>query len=326
MNPRTSECNERRTDVLILGAGPAGCAAAISARQAGMTVVLLDLQRAPRTIPGETLHPGVEPILRSLGVWNAVLERQFHRHQGIWREDKNGQRRFVPYGRDHSGPWLGFQADRVQLNKILQSRVAELGADIVRVRKIDGVRAERDSVVSGVTAEYSTYNSRFTFDATGRHSWLANRLGLMSDSFSPSQRLRFGWTRTPLPELDVQPLFQEQRDGWNWTCPLGDGRSAWVKLRRNPTYRGIDYTWRIFRECAGPGYFLLGDAACLMDPSAANGVLRALMSGIYAVHLISATDRKLTTPSKAAAEYRRWISELFDKTRTELAFRSLQVK
>lgn len=326
MNPRASECNQRRTDLVILGAGPAGCAAAISARRAGMTVVLLDRQRAPRAIPGETLHPGVEPILKSLGVWNAVLQQQFHRHQGIWHEDEDGERRFVPYGRDRSGPWLGFQADRVRLNKILQSRATELGVDVVRVRKVDDVLTGRESAVSGVTAEDSTYTARFTLDATGRHCWFANRLGLTSDSVAPSQRLRFGWIRKHLSELDAQPLFQEQRDGWDWTCPLGDGRSAWVELRRNPGYRGMDYTWRIFRECAGPGYFLLGDAACLMDPSAANGVLRALMSGIYAVHLISVTDRALTTPCEAATEYRRWIAELFDKTRTELAFPSPQGK
>ena len=43
-----------------------------------------------------------------------------------------------------------------------------------------------------------------------------------------------------------------------------------------------------------------------MDPSAANGVLRALMSGIYTAHLIA-----------AAGAYRRWIAELFDGSFTE---------
>jgi len=314
-----SECRTDLVDLMILGAGPAGCAAAICARQAGMSVVLLDLQRAPKAIPGETLHPGVEPILKSLGVWDTVLQQKFHRHRGIWHEDKSGQRKFVPYGGDASEPWLGFQVDRVRLNGILQSRAKKLGADIVRVRRVDGVIAASGSAVLGVMAEDSEYAARFTLDATGRHGWLANRLGLVSDSVSPAQRVRFGWTRTSFSDHVSQPLFQEQRDGWNWTCPIGNGRSAWVKLRRNPGYRGMDYTWRIFRECAGPGYFLLGDAACLMDPSAANGVLRALMSGMYSVHLISATDCGLATTSQAAAEYRRWFSDLFDKTRTELA-------
>ena len=48
---------------------------------------------------------------------------------------------------------------------------------------------------------------------------------------------------------------------WDWLAPLGDGRCVWVKLRSTSDGDGIDYAWRIFRECAGTGYFLLGDAA-----------------------------------------------------------------
>jgi len=42
------------------------------------------------------------------------------------------------------------------------------------------------------------------------------------------------------------------------------------------------------------------------------------MSGMYAVHLISATDRGRATPGQAAAEYKCWIADLFDRTRKEL--------
>src|SRR6185295_6330859 len=48
-------------DLLILGAGPAGCAAAMQARRAGLDVLLLDSSERPRPTPGETLHPGIEP-------------------------------------------------------------------------------------------------------------------------------------------------------------------------------------------------------------------------------------------------------------------------
>ncbi|HTO82800.1 MAG TPA: FAD-binding protein, partial [Methylomirabilota bacterium] len=57
-----------RADVLILGAGPAGCAAALCARQAGLVTVMLEAQAEVRPAPGETLHPGVEVIFRQLNV------------------------------------------------------------------------------------------------------------------------------------------------------------------------------------------------------------------------------------------------------------------
>jgi len=74
--------------------------------------------------------------------------------------------------------------------------------------------------------------------------------------------------------------------------------------------RGVDMTWRLHEPCAGPGYFLLGDAAALLDPASSNGVLRALMSGMLAADLAA---RMLLggDESSAAQAYIRWISELF---------------
>jgi len=299
------------TDLVILGAGPAGCAAAISALKSGMTVVLLETQASHRSDPGETLHPGVEPIFRQLGVWDSLLEHQFHRHRGIWRESEGGQRVFQPYGSDQNGPWLGFQVDRFELGEILQTRAAELGGKIIRVPRLDGLLA-RDSIVSGVRTYASVFDAGFVLDATGRHAWLAQQLDLPAEKLEPAQRVRFGWRNDTLPELDEQPLFRQRRGGWDWLAPLGGGRCAWVKLRRASAGGGIDYTCQVFRECAGPGYFLLGDAACLIDPSAANGVLRALMSGIYAVHRITAVKHGMETPRQAATEYKRWIGAIFD--------------
>ena len=301
----------RRADVLILGAGPAGCAAAIAARQAGMSVVLLEAQAAPRAQPGETLHPGVEPIFRQLGVWEALVRQGFHRQRGLWREGENGARVFESYGRDEHGPWLGFQVDRVRLSELLRARVAGLGGKNVRVARVDAVLAGAFGV-SGVHAEGCYYGASVVLDATGRHAWLAQKLGLLAERLEPAQRVRFGWKREARPELDGQPLFRQRADGWDWLAPLGDGRCAWAKLRRTSAGGGMDYAWRIFRACAGDGYFLLGDAACRMDPSAANGVLRALLSGICAAHLIATAQ-----PAVAAEAYRRWIAELFDRSHAE---------
>ena len=301
----------RRADVLILGGGPAGCAAAITARQAGMSVVLIEVQAAPRAQPGETLHPGVEPIFRQLGVWEALVAQGFPRHRGLWREGENGKRIFEAYGHDEHGPWLGFQADRGRLGGLLRARVTGLGGKIIRVARVDAVLGG-ESAVAGVRAGGCDYRASAVLDATGRHAWLAKKLGLIAERLEPAQRVRFGWKKEERPELDAQPLFHQRADGWDWLAPLGEGRCAWAKLRRTSAGVGIDYAWRIFRECAGAGYFLLGDAACLMDPSAANGVLRALLSGICAAHLLTTAQ-----PPAAAGAYRRWIAELFDRSHAE---------
>src|SRR5438067_2531358 len=98
--------SQMETDILILGAGPAGCAAAIRARRAGLRVILIERLPRPKISPGETLHPGIEPILVQLGVRKVIMAEDFHRHSGIWVE-WDGPRRFQPYGYDEQGEWLG---------------------------------------------------------------------------------------------------------------------------------------------------------------------------------------------------------------------------
>ena len=311
MNPDRPHVETRKADLIILGAGPAGCAAAISALQSGLSVTILETQPLPRPIPGETLHPGVEPLFRLLGVLDPLLSCGFHRHHGIWRENKEGRRVFDLYGRDAAGHWMGFQVDRSQLEQTLRTRVLNLGGTIEIISRLNSLLWINSSI-AGVSADRSHFRAPFLLDGTGRHAWLARKLNLVAEKSNHAQRVRFGWSQDTMPELEGQPLFRQRVDGWDWRAPLGDGRCAWTELRYNSKTCGIGYPWQIHRECAGPGYFLLGDAACVMDPSTANGVLRALMSGMYATHLVVGIEKRGFNRHEAELEYKRWVGEMFN--------------
>ena len=340
-------------DILIIGAGPAGCAAAIHARQAGLSVMMIEARADACRAPGETLHPGVEPILKKLGVWHNVIAAGFHRHRGVWRES-GGLRVFEPYGSNEgsdagsdsesdsgpgsgtgsdSGPdsgsqqaWLGFQADRRILHGILQRAAEQAGAVLRRDAAPGGVIREDGcrGGVGGVVCKGAEIRTRWVFDATGRRAWLARMLALRAERPGPPLRVRFGWKNGEDPCLEGQPLFRQQLNGWAWQAPLGDGSTAWAVLDHasartaQPGWgehgggggRGVDMTWRLHAPCAGPGYFLLGDAAALLDPASSNGVLRALMSGMLAADL-AAQVRCGRDEHAATQAYSSWISGLF---------------
>ena len=118
-------------DVVVVGGGPAGGAAAIACAARGLRVVLLQRDAAELDRPGETLHPGVEPLLAQLGVADRLAEVTGARPAGIWIE-WGGPRRFEPYGEDADGPWRGFQVSRAAFDTLLLERAREL-YDLTRV-------------------------------------------------------------------------------------------------------------------------------------------------------------------------------------------------
>jgi hypothetical protein len=67
----------------------------------------------------------------------------FARRGGLW-VTWGAPRRFVPYGADAGGPWLGFQAWRPDLHRILAARAAALGVRVIRpCRALEPLRARR---------------------------------------------------------------------------------------------------------------------------------------------------------------------------------------
>ena len=303
-----------RIDVAIIGAGPAGCAAAIRARQAGLTVSIIDINREPKISPGETLHPGIEPLLKQLGVYDEVLHANFRRHHGIWTETE-GTKYFAPYGADNHGPWLGFQAIRQKLHQILQQAAMNSGAQLHRGMIPERTITDGNKVV-GIKAGGSKFLARWTIDATGRSAWLARELALPVRRFSPPLRARFGWHDKKDQNSDGQPSFMFRKDGWDWHAPITEDRVAWVKLRIDESYRrvhsGADLSWQSRATCAGPGFFLLGDAAATLDPASSHGVLRALMSGILSGYLMECCVHRNASETKIASIYRAWLRSSFE--------------
>ena len=180
-------------DLLILGAGPAGCAAAITARRHGLTVRMLEASPQPRRVPGETLHPGIEPLFVKLGVGEKISAAGFHRHTGIniqW----DAPLHFEPYGEDASGPWRGFQADRQLLATILEKAAVEEGASLCKPARPVSLVLDGNRLQGIAASDGETHLAHLTIDATGRRAWLARALGIASELRSPSLRATFGWT------------------------------------------------------------------------------------------------------------------------------------
>lgn len=286
---------------------------------------------------GETLHPGVEPLLAQLGIDSERLARVTGaRHEGVWI-DWNGTRRFNPFGNDGREPWRGFQVHRPTFDAMLSDRAVELGTARCQPCAVSGLLLE-DGAVRGVTTPYGSVTARTVVDATGRAQWLGRQMQIARPACSPRLSARYGYVTGRYPERDAAPEISGDASGWSWIARVRPDTYQWTRVSldgsRTPAdwlpeavrhltpsgaSRGADVTWRIASETARPGWFMVGDAAAVLDPSSSHGVLKALLCGITAAHLIDAVLSGNASATEAADAYHDWVAGWFANDVQQLA-------
>ncbi len=316
------------SDVLVAGGGPGGTAAAITCAEMGLRVRILDSHPGPVDKPGETLHPGVETVLAQLGVADRLPAVTGSRHAGI-RVRWGDLDRFDAYGQDGSGPWLGYQVSRAGFDAMLLDRARELGVQVFQPCIVRGsFRTEARAVQ--VETTLGTMTARTVVNASGRSNRISASPGSDRQRYSPALVARYGYAAGSLPDLDQSPILSGDRAGWLWQAMVRPGLYQWTRVSMDGTrfaqqwrpdeFRGLvpvgepkgaDVTWRMARNPAEPGRFSVGDAAAVLDPTSANGVLRALLSGIMAGKLIGGIHAGVVPEEEAVRIYSDWLAHWF---------------
>jgi flavin-dependent dehydrogenase len=207
------------TEVIVVGGGPVGLAAAIEARLAGLDATVVE----PRTgvidkACGEGLMPGAVPALARLGV-----NPRGYPLRGIDYRDgrRSAQHRFVV------GNALGVR--RTTLHAALLARAEELG---VRVMTDRVETVEQDSrAVRARTAAGVEISSDWMIAADGLHSNIARVTGLHLPT--PRARRRYGLRRhyTVEPWSDLIEIHWT-RLGEIYVTPTADGMVGLSLLTR----------------------------------------------------------------------------------------------
>lgn len=316
-------------DVAVIGGGPAGSAAAITCARRGLSVILLEREEAFGERPGETMHPGVRPILEQLGLGGRIASLATGLHTGIWIE-WGGPARFQPFGSDESGPWQGFHLWRPDFDTALLSLAAEAGVHVHRGVSVLRIAAT-DGAIGQIETDRGAITARTVIDASGRARYLARQLDVAHRPRSPKLIARYGYVTGRCPARDDAPKISGDRNGWTWTARIRDGLYQWTRVDFTDIAtddwlpmefqgmaplsrtRGADVTWRIAERLAGPNWFIAGDAAATLDPTSSRGVLKSILTGIMSGHLADAVFRGKLQAHQAASSYHHWLLDWFDK-------------
>ena len=181
---------ERMADILIVGGGPVGLAAACLLARAGIAVVVVDA-RAPEIAPAadfdgraSAVAAGSAAILQRAGVWQA-LEAEAEPIREI-RISDGDSRLFLHF--DHAalgaGP-LGYMVENRHLLRALRARAAAL-PDLAVLAPRRVIAVARDSAVRAALDDGSAVRARLLVAADGANSPMRGQAGI------PARRRNYG--------------------------------------------------------------------------------------------------------------------------------------
>ncbi|MFW2238601.1 geranylgeranyl reductase family protein [Rhodococcus opacus] len=335
------------TDVLVIGAGPAGSSAAAWAARAGRDVVLADAAVFPRD---KTCGDGLTP--------RAVAELD-HLGLGDWVRSKGTNRglRLSGFGQElelewpgRSFPAVGSAVARTELDDRIRATAVDAGAVMVQGAKAIGVERDGDRVTA-VTLKTSdgthTIGCRTLIVADGVRSTLGKQLGrewhrdtaygVAARAYIATDRSADPWITSHLELRDGAGTLQS---GYGWVFPLGTGevnigvgtlatakRPATGALRPlldlYTAQRRDEWNWDgelravasallpmggAVSHIAGRNWAIIGDAAACVNPLNGEGIDYGLEGGRLVAEILDADDLTELWPAILRERYGRAFS------------------
>ena len=336
---------DTKADVVVVGAGPAGSAAAAWAARAGRDVLVVDSAQFPRDKAcGDGLTPRAVAELERLGLGPWLDSRI--RHRGLRMSGFGGEVEIDWPG--PSFPSTGSAVPRTELDDRIREVAADEGAKMLLGVKAVGVQHDSlgrvaslqlDSGASiGCTDLIVADGARSTLGRVLGREWHKETVyGVAIRGYIATPRSNEPWITS---HLELRSPQGEVLPGYGWIFPLGNGEvnigvgalatakrpadaalrplmSYYTSLRREEW--GFDGEPRLGLSAllpmggavsgvAGPNWMLIGDAAACVNPLNGEGIDYGLETGRLAAELLGTGDVSVAWPATLESHYARAFS------------------
>ncbi len=254
---------EHEYDVVVVGAGPAGCTAAIYASQLGLKTILLEARSVPKDkICGDAVAGKCIPILKELGLLEKVKNGPHGYSTGVIFSSPKGDVvniTFNPPGAKQKTD--GYVVRRKVFDEYLYRRVEESAAETRLQFKVSNVLTENGKVVGIKGTGYGsgieeTYKAKVVIGCDGYRSVVARELGVFErDPDHYVLALRQYWEGVSGMSEAIEVHFvNDIIPGYFWIFPLEDGKAnvGLGMMERDIKARNVDLRELMAKAIANP--------------------------------------------------------------------------
>jgi flavin-dependent dehydrogenase len=218
-----------KTDVLIIGGGPAGTTIGTLMKKRGYEVTLLEKNHHPRFHIGESLLPMNLPILERLGVLDEVKTIGVSKPGADFTVgNSNAECQTFRFEEAlGNSPESAFEVRRSEFDHLLFRNCKQSGVQALEGMKVNHVEAT-DGETHRVKAvddhgEVHQWETRFIVDASGRDTFLSSKNGWKKTNRKHASAAVFGHfegvKRRPGSDQGNISIYWFE-SGWIWMIPL----------------------------------------------------------------------------------------------------------
>ncbi len=229
-----------KRDVVIVGGGPGGSAAAMFLLREGVKPLIIEAESFPRYHIGESMTGAAGQVMRELGFEEEMIKRRYPLKQGVnvYGQSNQGSWWVPVAGRDPDWnlfDWNTWQVRRSDFDKMMLDEAVARGAELLMGKAMTPIM-KSDGSVGGVkvrAADGGTLDiqSQMLLDCSGQATWLANLGGVTGPKYLGAYDKQIaifsqvrgairedGGTRREHPDNTL--IFYQKKFHWAWSIPI----------------------------------------------------------------------------------------------------------
>lgn len=231
-----------KTDVLVIGAGPAGTVAASIIKKAGFSVRIVEKMKFPRFVIGESLLPRCMEALEEAGFLDAVKEKGFQEKFGA-KFVKNGKVCDYFFADQFTPGWSWtWQVPRGEFDKTLADCCEKMDIPVSYETTVTGIEFNgTDSVttIEDIDGNKSQIEARFIVDGSGYGRVIPRLFNMDRPSNLPPRKALFTHVVDVNRTMDDEPnritIIVHKKGIWIWVIPFSNGKTS-VGFVGEPTF------------------------------------------------------------------------------------------